>query len=89
MDNFASFSFDSLNSIDAGPATFDMDGIVSPDSHSLEGNLPTAVDILNELDKELEAEFLLSWDFCEFQATLTIRSIVLYEHFKEIHKIHT
>jgi len=60
MDNFASFSFDSLNSIDAGPATFDMDGIVSPDSHSLEGNLPTAVDILNELDKELEAEFLLS-----------------------------
>lgn len=57
------FSFNSVDSLDAAsPDSFDMDGIVSPDSHSIndgDGGLPSAVDILNELDKELEAEFLL------------------------------
>ena len=60
FDTWASFSFSSLDSVSAGPNSFDMDGIVSPDSHSIEGGLSSAVDILDELDQELEAEFLLS-----------------------------
>ena len=59
---WGSFSFNSVDSLDAtSPDSFDMDGIVSPDSHSIDGDggLPSAVEILNELDKDLEAEFLL------------------------------
>lgn len=58
------YSFNSVDSLEeACQDSFDLDGMVSPESHSIDedgsdSGLPSAVDILNDLDRELEEEFL-------------------------------